>query len=225
MERRALDPHGRTALHVAVQRRCAEAAKALVKRGWTGFERDAAGWSALQLAQLVADREIYQPLAEAAKALVEAETARVKPHIMEALRFMPDFEMHVEWRLDSMLLDRLVRRFSPSDTYVIRKRGDMMRVDMTLVGLDEEELEESQSSLSHMWSAEPWKRGSLSLYFNASSGAAGCWLANHGDQTLMDATKLEVTAVARTSGTRTVPRRTTCSTAWVRRWSAWSSAA
>ena len=44
--------------------------------------------------------------------------------------------MKIKWRFGSPLLDLLVARYAPSDTYTVWKRGERLRIDGTLLGVD-----------------------------------------------------------------------------------------
>ena len=61
----------------------------------------------------------------------------VVPALLQALSAMPNFKLKLDWHLDSMLFGKLIRQFAPDDTYVIQKKGTMLRVDSSLRGVDE----------------------------------------------------------------------------------------
>jgi hypothetical protein len=82
---------------------------------------------------------------------------RNKPQLLATLADMPDFQMQMNWCLGSMLFSPLLKQFAPYDTYTIWKQGTRLRVDGTLMGLDEEAQEKGG------WRF--WKRGHFSLLF------------------------------------------------------------
>ena len=60
------------------------------------------------------------------------------PLLMHALRLVPNFNVELNWRFQcsSTLLKPLVNAFAPYDTYRIWKRGDWLRLDSTIVNMD-----------------------------------------------------------------------------------------
>lgn len=79
-----------------------------------------------------------------------------RPKLIEALSRIPDFEMDLRWEFYSWV--PIVKRFLPSDTCTLSKRGSSIRLDTTLVD----------------FSDRSWQRGNITFIFNgAKSGSCG----------------------------------------------------
>jgi hypothetical protein len=100
------------------------------------------GWTARQEAVSFGDRDLILKLTAAQR----AETSQwLKQCGKEALSNLKDCSFIMKWQIQSWL--PLVGRICPSDSYMIHKKGQNLRIDLTLVGFE---------SLS-------WVRGQLSL--------------------------------------------------------------
>lgn len=76
-----------------------------------------------------------------------------RPKLIEALSRIPDFEMDLRWEFYSWV--PIVKRFLPSDTCTLSKRGSSIRLDTTLVD----------------FSDRSWQRGNITFIFKgAKSG-------------------------------------------------------
>lgn len=64
----------------------------------------------------------------------------------------------ISWELGSSMFGYLLRRYAPSDTYEVWKLGNAVRVDGTLMGVEDN----SKSLLPE------WKRGQFSLLFHSA---------------------------------------------------------
>merc|ERR1719321_632249 len=60
---------------------------------------------------------------------------------------IPDFTLKFGWGFRSKVFNALVKRFAPSDEYVITKRGRRLRVDFTL-DIDAEKQQWSRSKMT-----------------------------------------------------------------------------
>lgn len=74
-----------------------------------------------------------------------------QPAIKAVLQAMPDFYLELRWEFYSWL--PIVKRFLPSDTCHIWKRGHQLRLDTTLVDFAD----------------RSWQRGNLSILFNGDT--------------------------------------------------------
>jgi len=88
-----------------------------------------------------------------------------KDALADAIEAIPDFSMEMCFNCDSSFIP-FVKAFAPSDVYKIFKRGDRMRVDMTLLG----------------WTGTKGIRGNLSILFKGRNG--GLLLVNHATKTV-----------------------------------------
>merc|ERR1719353_1301095 len=86
----------------------------------------------------------------------KAEFERKRPRILKTLVEAPDFRMSLKWELHSFLFGGLLRKYTPHDVYDISKVGCKLRIDGTLMGLDEEAAT-SGAMLPR------WRRGRFSL--------------------------------------------------------------
>lgn len=125
----------------------------LLQLGFDVNVRSASGWTLLEEAQSAGDAECVRAVFCAVQLAEERYWRRHVDAFTDALRMVPDFMLVLEWHVGySMLglgLSSMLRRFLPSDTYRIWKRATCLRVDVGLVGIDEDQLS--------------WKRGRVSL--------------------------------------------------------------
>ena len=109
---------------------------------------------------------------------------RRKPELAAELAALPDFRCSLRWEFLSPLFAPLLRRFAPSDTYALTKRGTCLRVDGSLKGLSGEEEGGGGGLLPR------WERGAFSLLFLAAAAAdapATLLLADHDAAEAVDA--------------------------------------
>ncbi|KAG2484521.1 hypothetical protein HYH03_016661 [Edaphochlamys debaryana] len=174
-----LDGQGNTALHVAVMRRQAGAARALLEAGCPAGPRNARGWVPLMEAVELGDRPLALSLAKAEVEQMKVAVRHKKAALMALLRSdLPDFSLQLKWELGSGMpgVGALVRRYAPHDTYTLWKKGGLIRVDGTLMGVDED----GQSMMPN------WKRGHFSLLYDATGDKGRAMFVNHGKKTFVD---------------------------------------
>ena len=162
------------ALHVAVLRRNFAALKLLLERGFPPRAKSEAGWAPLYDAIAMKDERAVLLLHTFGVRDDEAAYRRRKPELAAELAALPDFRCALRWEFCSPVFAPLLRRFAPSDTYVLTKRGTSLRVDGTLKGLSEE--------ASSGGIIPRWERGAFSLLFAAAADAdaqAQLLLADH----------------------------------------------
>lgn len=172
----AYDPHGNTALHVAVIARKTAAMEALLAAGAEVGLKNRARWNAMDEAIALDDRAACQLLLLRLRAEWRAKKASKKEQLLTVLRELPDFRLKLKWELGSRMVGALVRRFAPDDTYTITKVGSRLRVDGTLMGLDR----------SSHGIVPRWNRGSFSLLIDAAPSPAPRFFANHGRRRFVD---------------------------------------
>ena len=182
------DPRGNTALHVAVLRGNVGCAEVLLRYGYHCNLLSRAGWTCMDEAIGSRDEAMVKLLYTQSVAAARAEfESQGVPRLAAALQGMPDCTMVVKWRVDSPVLGPLVRRYAPSDTYTVWKRGSDLRVDSTLVGVDDDGHADSAEGGSH--GGWRWRRGRLSVLFRGSSapGESALWVVDHDAKCVSDA--------------------------------------
>ena len=145
----ARDPHGRTALMLAVSLGRVEAARLLIKAG-ANVNTECDGWTVVQEATSTGDPDLVQLVLDTRDR--QRYSARVGgiPELLKKLKDAPDFYVEMTWEFTSWV--PLVSRMCPSDTYRVYKRGSSVRVDTTLLGFDQ----------------NTWVRGSRSYIFTGT---------------------------------------------------------
>jgi ankyrin repeat protein len=133
---------GQTCLTLAASTGNIEMVDLLLSFGASCRMTNEQGWTARQEAVSFGNRELILRLTAAQR----AETSQWLKHCgKEALDSMKDCSFIMKWQIQSWL--PLVGRICPSDSYMIHKKGQNLRIDLTLVGFE---------NLS-------WIRGKLSL--------------------------------------------------------------
>ena len=151
-----LDSEGDSVMHVAVRRGNIAIVRLLLSVGFDINCRSADDWTVLEEAHACAPPQVLKAVYEA----VQVDECRRwhgrSRQVVQGLRRMADFVIDVHWRLGMRVLGigvgALLRRFLPSDTCTIRKRGARLRADAGLVGVDT--------------SALAWRRGEISLFLD-----------------------------------------------------------
>ncbi|KAL4444592.1 hypothetical protein ABPG77_002409 [Micractinium sp. CCAP 211/92] len=171
-----LDPQGNTALHVAVLRHQHAAIAALLEGGLPADVKNERRWNpvdeAVALGDAAATKLLYSHLLASAKVAKRQKKAQLVA-IMEQL---PDFRMQLRWELGSPLFGLLLRHYAPDDTYMVYKMGNLLRVDGTLMGLDDQ----TRSLIPR------WKRGHFSLLVDAGATPTAAFLVDHTERVYYD---------------------------------------
>ncbi|XP_053362721.1 ankyrin repeat domain-containing protein 13B isoform X1 [Clarias gariepinus] len=142
-----VDPHGRTALHLAVTLSHLECARVLLHYGADVSKENGNGWTVLQEAISLRDAELVRLV------LCHRDYQRTMkrlagiPRLLERLQQAQDFYVEMKWEFTSWV--PLVSRICPSDTYRVWKSGQCLRVDTTLMGFEQ----------------MTWQRGNRSFIF------------------------------------------------------------
>ena len=147
----------------------------LLERGFPPRAKSEAGWAPLYDAVAMKDERAVLLLHTFGVRDDEAAYRRRKPELAAELAALPDFRCALRWEFCSPVFAPLLRRFAPSDTYVLTKRGTSLRVDGTLKGLSEE-------AAGGGGFIPRWERGAFSLLFAAAAHAdaqAQLLLADH----------------------------------------------
>jgi hypothetical protein len=174
----ALDPQGNTPLHVAVLARSTEAVQLLLKAADISIEicRNSRKWNPLDEAIAVKDHGMVKILLEQLRLEVKKERKARKPRLLKVMNEMPNFSMEINWSLGSPLFGWFLKKYAPSDTYLMFKVGSRLRIDGSLRGIDPE----SNALLPK------WKIGPFSLLVDASTTPVSAALVDHTDGTWID---------------------------------------
>ncbi|CAL9684185.1 unnamed protein product [Knipowitschia caucasica] len=163
-ELEAVDPRGRTPLHLAVTLGHLECACVLLQHGADVYKENRNGWTVLQeavstrlpdLVRLVLRYRDYQRTAKRLAGI---------PILLERLRQAQDFYVEMKWEFTSWV--PLVSRICPSDTYRVWKSGQSLRVDTTLTGFEQ----------------MTWQRGKRSFIFRGQDSSAEVMEVDHDRQ-------------------------------------------
>ncbi|CAD7700140.1 unnamed protein product [Ostreobium quekettii] len=173
------DPHGNTALHIAVMRQNRVAVEALLGVGVPSKIRNERGWTALDEAISMKNRALVTLLYKYGVQEIKDELKGAKQQLLKTLSGMPDYSMELTWQLGSPVLGFLLRKWAPYDTYTIWKQGTKIRVDGTLMGID-------KSSARIL---PEWKRGKFSLLFDGIKTPAQLCLVDHTREMYLDVTE------------------------------------
>uniref|UniRef100_T1IXD5 Ankyrin repeat domain-containing protein n=1 Tax=Strigamia maritima TaxID=126957 RepID=T1IXD5_STRMM len=149
-----VDPHGRTALMLAVTLGHVETTKILLQHNANVNTENKSGWTIVQEAVATGDPELLQLVLEWRDFQRYSSRLCGIPELLAKLRDAPDFYVEMKWEFTSWV--PLVSRMCPSDTYKVYKSGSNVRIDTTLLGFD-------QTS---------WQRGNRSYVFKGQSDSA-----------------------------------------------------
>ncbi|KAB1255119.1 Ankyrin repeat domain-containing protein 13A [Camelus dromedarius] len=164
----ALDPRGRTLLHLAVSLGHLESARVLLRHkadvtkenreGWTGkytFLHEAVSTGDPEMVYTVLQHRDYHNTSMALEGV---------PELLRKILEAPDFYVQMKWEFTSWV--PLVSRICPNDVCRIWKSGAKLRVDITLLGFE---------NMS-------WIRGRRSFIFKGEDNWAELMEVNHDDK-------------------------------------------
>ena len=148
-----LDSEGDSLMHIAVRRGNIPIVRLLLSVGFDINCRSADDWTVLEEAHACAPPQVLKTIYEAVQ-VDECRRWRGRSRqVVQGLRRMADFVIDVHWQVGMRVLGigvgALLRRFLPSDTCTIFKRGARLRADAGLVGVDT--------------AALTWRRGKVTL--------------------------------------------------------------
>ncbi|XP_050535710.1 ankyrin repeat domain-containing protein 13D isoform X2 [Daktulosphaira vitifoliae] len=149
-----LDPRGRTPLMLAITLGDIIAIQILINQGANVNTKNEEGWTALQEAIATGDSDIVQLVMEHRDYQRHSSRASGISKLLKLLEESPDFYVEMKWEFISWV--PLVSRMCPSDTYKIFKQGSKVRIDTTLLGIDQGN----------------WERGNLSYIFLGQNQSA-----------------------------------------------------
>jgi hypothetical protein len=135
----------------AVQSRQYEEATQLLAAGADPRITDETGLTAVDYALLSGDVPFFTHIYKENRR-INVETVMTRfPDLCQTFLALPDFRVSFNYKVKSWV--PFVSMFCPSDTWVLTKVGSRLRIDTSLAN----------------WSGFRWTRGSISIYFDASS--------------------------------------------------------
>lgn len=160
----AVDPRGRTPLHLAVSLGHLESVRVLLRHGAEVTKENAKNWTVLQEAVSTGDPEMVQLVLQRRDYLKASTALGGVPELLAKIRESPDFYMEMKWEFTSWI--PLLSRVCPSDVCRIWKSGASLRVDATLLGFEN----------------MTWIRGRRSYIFRGDDSCAELMEVNHDDE-------------------------------------------
>ncbi|XP_064793838.1 ankyrin repeat domain-containing protein 13A-like isoform X5 [Oncorhynchus masou masou] len=160
----AVDPRGRTPLHLAVSLGHLESVRVLLRNGAEVTKENAKNWTVLQEAVSTGDPEMVQLVLQRRDYLKASTALGGVPELLSKIRESPDFYMEMKWEFTSWI--PLVSRVCPSDVCRIWKSGASLRVDATLLGFEN----------------MTWIRGRRSYIFRGDDACTELMEVNHDEQ-------------------------------------------
>ncbi|XP_033828647.1 ankyrin repeat domain-containing protein 13A [Periophthalmus magnuspinnatus] len=160
----AVDPRGRSPLHLAVSLGHLESVRVLLRYGAQVTKENAKNWTVLQEAVSTGDPEMVQLVLQRRDYLKASTALGGVPELLSKIRESPDFYMEMKWEFTSWI--PLVSRVCPSDVCRIWKSGSNLRVDATLLGFEN----------------MTWIRGRRSYIFRGDDSYAELMEVNHDDK-------------------------------------------
>ncbi|DBA81584.1 TPA: hypothetical protein ACH3X1_007353 [Trebouxia sp. C0004] len=156
-------------LHVAILMRNQAAVQALLESGFSSMCRNSRRWTALDEAISTRHHGITKLLYVHAYAYKKQRMKEKKTQLLTTCNELPNYSVKVTWQLGSSVFGLLLRKYAPSDTYQVWKHDTRMRVDGTLMGMDED--------VKKM--IPQWRRGHFSMLFDASTQPANVFICDH----------------------------------------------
>eukprot|EP00094_Tigriopus_californicus_P007669 TCALIF_07385-PA protein Name:"Similar to ankrd13c Ankyrin repeat domain-containing protein 13C (Xenopus tropicalis)" AED:0.22 eAED:0.22 QI:0/0/0/0.8/1/1/5/0/354 len=132
---RTADPHGNTALHLAVMLGKKEMVHLLLAHAAPVKIKNKLGWSPLAEAISYGDRQTISILLRKLKSQAKEQLKTRKPDMIAALKKLGDYVVDLRWDFTSWI--PLVSKMLPSDICKISKKGACVRLDTTLVDFTE----------------------------------------------------------------------------------------
>ncbi|XP_037536974.1 ankyrin repeat domain-containing protein 13A [Nematolebias whitei] len=160
----AVDPRGRTPLHLAVSLGHLESVRVLLRHGAEVTKENSNSWTVLQEAVSTGDPEMVQLVLQRRDYLKASTALGGVPELLLKIRESPDFYMEMKWEFTSWI--PFLSRICPSDVCRIWKSGACLRVDVTLLGFEN----------------MTWIRGRRSYIFRGDESCAELMEVNHDDK-------------------------------------------
>ncbi|XP_041718340.1 ankyrin repeat domain-containing protein 13A [Coregonus clupeaformis] len=169
----AVDPRGRTPLHLAVSLGHLESVRVLLRHGAEVTKENAKNWTVLQEAVSTGDPEMVQLVLQRRDYLKASTALGGVPELLSKIRESADFYMEMKWEFTSWV--PLVSRVCPGDVCRIWKSGASLRVDATLLGFEN----------------MTWIRGRRSFIFRGDDTCTEFMEVNH-DEEVVDTERFDI---------------------------------
>ncbi|XP_038619460.1 ankyrin repeat domain-containing protein 13A [Tachyglossus aculeatus] len=160
----AVDPRGRTLLHLAVSLGHLESARVLLQHRADVTKENRQGWTVLHEAVSTGDPEMVYTILQHRDFHNTSMALEGVPELLQKILAAPDFYVQMKWEFTSWV--PLVSRICPNDICRIWKSGAKLRVDITLLGFE---------NMS-------WIRGRRSFIFKGQDSWAELMEVNHDEQ-------------------------------------------
>lgn len=160
----AVDPRGRTLLHLAVSLGHLESARVLLRHKADVTKENREGWTVLHEAVSTGDPEMVYTVLQHRDYHNTSMALEGVPELLQKILQTPDFYVQMKWEFTSWV--PLVSRICPNDVCRIWKSGAKLRVDITLLGFE---------NMS-------WIRGRRSFIFKGEDNWAELMEVNHDDK-------------------------------------------
>ncbi|XP_077811100.1 ankyrin repeat domain-containing protein 13A isoform X10 [Macaca mulatta] len=160
----AVDPRGRTLLHLAVSLGHLESARVLLRHKADVTKENRQGWTVLHEAVSTGDPEMVYTVLQHRDYHNTSMALEGVPELLQKILEAPDFYVQMKWEFTSWV--PLVSRICPNDVCRIWKSGAKLRVDITLLGFE---------NMS-------WIRGRRSFIFKGEDNWAELMEVNHDDK-------------------------------------------
>lgn len=129
---------GMQMLHIAAIRNAPECARILLEHGADPAQKNNSDWSALNEALVCRSAETAKLLHSAQENHSRSNCRSHWPKLLETLRTVADFSMHVKWEFGSSIAGPLLRKHMPNDCQAVYKKGLSLRIDGTFNGFEED---------------------------------------------------------------------------------------
>ena len=155
---RVLKPHpqlevfyrGVTPLHLAIQLGAVDCISLLIEAGADTLSRTELGFSALQEATSLGNREVIGKLfnerTKRIRQLIENGAETIFGLLNEEI---PDFYIEFKWKFHTLI--PFILKYCPSDYCRLWKRGTNIRLDTSIYGLQEGKLKPKRSNISYLF--------------------------------------------------------------------------
>lgn len=163
----ALDPRGRTPLHLAVSLGHLESVRVLLRHKADVTKENLQGYTVLHEAISTGDPEIVRTVLQHREFHKASIALGGVPQLLQKTLEAPDFYMEMKWEFTSWV--PLLSRVCPNDVCRIWKSGAKLRVDATLLGFEN----------------RSWVRGKHSFVFKEEDNWAELLEVNHDTKIVM----------------------------------------